>query len=191
MKVIGINGSPRREGNTGLLIKTVFAELEKEGIETELIQLGGKVVHGCTACGKCREIKDARCHIKNDLLNEITAKMIEADGMILGSPVYFADITPEMKALMDVSGYVMRGNGHLLKRKVGAAVIVERRGGALHAFESINNFFLINQMIVPGSSYWNFAFGRNPGEVVNDEEGMQTMQTLGENMAWLLQQVKK
>jgi multimeric flavodoxin WrbA len=190
MKIIGINGSPRRDGNTGLLIKTVFAELEKEGIETEFIQLGGKVVHGCTACGKCREIKDGRCHIKNDLLNEITAKMIEADGMILGSPVYFADITPEMKALIDVSGYVTRGNGHLLKRKLGAAVIVERRGGALHAFETINNFFLINQMIVPGSSYWNFAFGGKPGDVLNDEEGMQTMRTLGENMAWLLKKLK-
>jgi multimeric flavodoxin WrbA len=190
MKIIGINGSPRRDGNTGLLIKTVFAELEKEGIETEFIQLGGKVVHGCTACGKCREIKDGRCHIKNDLLNEITAKMIEADGMILGSPVYFADITPEMKALIDVSGYVTRGNGHLLKRKLGAAVIVERRGGALHAFETINNFFLINQMIIPGSSYWNFAFGGKPGDVLNDEEGMQTMRTLGENMAWLLKKLK-
>jgi multimeric flavodoxin WrbA len=190
MKIIGINGSPRRDGNTDLLIKTVFAELEKEGIETEFIQLGGKVVHGCTACGKCREIKDGRCHIKNDLLNEITAKMIEADGMILGSPVYFADITPEMKALIDVSGYVTRGNGHLLKRKLGAAVIVERRGGALHAFETINNFFLINQMIMPGSSYWNFAFGGKPGDVLNDEEGMQTMRTLGENMAWLLKKLK-
>jgi multimeric flavodoxin WrbA len=190
MKIIGINGSPRRDGNTDLLIKTVFAELEKEGIETEFIQLGGKVVHGCTACGKCREIKDGRCHIKNDLLNEITAKMIEADGMILGSPVYFADITPEMKALIDVSGYVTRGNGHLLKRKLGAAVIVERRGGALHAFETINNFFLINQMIIPGSSYWNFAFGGKPGDVLNDEEGMQTMRTLGENMAWLLKKLK-
>jgi multimeric flavodoxin WrbA len=190
MKIIGINGSPRRDGNTGLLIKTVFAELEKKGIETEFIQLGGKQVHGCTACGKCREIKDGRCHIKNDLLNEITAKMIEADGMILGSPVYFADITPEMKALIDVSGYVTRGNGHLLKRKLGAAVIVERRGGALHAFETINNFFLINQMIIPGSSYWNFAFGGKPGDVLNDEEGMQTMRTLGENMAWLLKKLK-
>jgi multimeric flavodoxin WrbA len=190
MKVIGINGSPRREGNTGLLIQTVFAELQKEGIQTELIQLGGKPVHGCTACGKCREIKDGRCHIKNDLLNEITAKMVEADGIILGSPVYFADITPEMKALIDVAGYVTRGNGHLLRRKVGAAVIVERRGGALHAFESINNFFLINQMIVPGSSYWNFAFGGAPGDVLKDAEGMQTMRTLGENMAWLMKKLR-
>ena len=147
------------------------------------------MVHGCTACGKCREIKDARCHIKNDFLNEVISKMVEADGIILGSPVYFADITTEMKALIDVSGYVTRGNGHLLKRKVGAAVIVERRGGALHAFETINNFFLINQMIVPGSSYWNFAFGGAPGDVLKDEEGMRTMRTLGENMAWLMKKL--
>jgi len=189
MKIIGINGSPRRGGNTEILIKTVFEELEKEGIETEFIQLGGKLVHGCTACQKCREIKDGRCHIKNDFLNEVIAKMVEADGMILGSPTYFADITTEMKALIDVSGYVTRGNGHLLRRKIGAAVIVERRGGALHAFETINNFFLINQMIIPGSSYWNFAFGSTPGDVLKDEEGMKTMRTLGENMAWLMKKL--
>lgn len=189
MKVLGINGSPRRGGNTEILIKTVFEELEKESIETEFIQLGGKLVHGCTACMKCREIQDGRCHIKNDTLNEIIAKMIEADGIILGSPVYFADITPEMKALIDVSGYVTRGNGHLLRRKVGAAVIVERRGGALHAFETINNFFLISQMIIPGSSYWNFAFGGAPGDVLKDEEGMKTMRTLGENMAWVMKKL--
>jgi len=185
MKIIGINGSPRKGGNTEILIKTVFGELEKEGIETELIQLGGKLVHGCTACGKCGEVKNGRCQIKNDFLNEVIAKMVEADGIILGSPVYFADITTEMKALIDVAGYVTRSNGHLLSRKVGAAVIAERRGGAIHAFTTINNFFLINQMIVPGSSYWNFAFGVAPGDVRKDEEGMQTMQTLGENMAWL------
>jgi multimeric flavodoxin WrbA len=189
MKVIGINGSPRRGGNTGILIKTVFQELEKEGIETEFIQLGGKLVHGCTACGKCREVKNGRCQIKNDFINEVIAKMVAADGIILGSPVYFADITTEMKALIDVSGYVTRGNGHLLRRKVGAAVIVERRGGALHAFETLNNFFLINQMIIPGSSYWNFAFGGAPGDVHKDEEGMKTMQTLGENMAWVMKKL--
>ena len=190
MKIIGINGSPRKGGNTEIAIRTVFAELEKEGFETELIQLGGKQVHGCMACGKCREKKDGRCQIKNDLLNEIIAKMVEADGIILGSPVYFADITSEMKALIDVAGYVTRGNGHLLRRKVGAAVIIERRGGALHAFETLNNFFLINQMIVPGSSYWNFAFGGAPGEVLKDEEGIRTMKTLGENMAWLMKKLE-
>lgn len=190
MKVVAFNGSPRRDGNTQLLIQTVFEELHKEGIETELIQLGNKKVHGCTACGQCKEHKDKRCHIKNDHLNYCIEKMIEADGILIGSPVYFADVTTEVKALIDVAGYVTRANGHLLKRKVGAGVIAVRRGGALHTFASINNFFLISQMIIPGSSYWNFATGREPGDVLQDEEGMQTIRTLGENMAWLLKRVK-
>lgn len=190
MKVVAFNGSPRRKGNTAILIAEVFKILESHGIETEMIQLGNKTVHGCTACLKCREIQDNKCHIKNDHLNFCIEKMNEADGIIIGSPVYFADVTPEVKALIDVAGYVTRSNNFTLKRKVGAAVIAVRRGGALHAFETINNFFLINQMIVPGSSYWNFAIGRNPGEVLNDAEGIQTMQTLGENMAWLLQKTK-
>ncbi|NQU84886.1 MAG: flavodoxin family protein [Mariniphaga sp.] len=189
MKVIAFNGSPRRNGNTSLLINEVFNELQKEGIETELIQIGNKPVHGCTACGKCKEKKNGKCHIKNDLLNLSIEKMIDADGILIGSPVYFADITPETKALIDVVGYVTRANGHLLKHKVGAGVIAVRRGGALHTFESINNFFLINQMIVPGSSYWNFAFGREPGDVLNDEEGINTIKTLGQNMAWLLNKI--
>ena len=191
MKVIAINGSPRREGNTAILIGEVFKVLESHGIETEMIQLGNKPIHGCTACMKCREFQDNKCHIKNDRLNYCIEKLNEADGIIIGSPVYFADVTTEIKALIDVAGYVTRANGFTLKRKLGAAVIAVRRGGALHAFETINNFFLINQMIVPGSSYWNFAIGRNPGDVMNDAEGIQTMQTLGENMAWLLQQIEK
>jgi multimeric flavodoxin WrbA len=190
MKVVAFNGSPRKNGNTSILISKVFEELEAEDIDTEIIQLGNKLVHGCTACGKCKEIKDGKCHIKNDHLNFCIGKMIEADGIIIGSPVYFADITPEVKALIDVAGYVTRGSGHLLKRKVGAGVIAMRRGGALHTFESINNFFLINQMIVPGSDYWNFAIGRETGDVLNDEEGMNTMQKLGQNMAWLLKKLK-
>ena len=191
MKVVAFNGSPRRNGNTALLIQKVFSVLNQYGIETEIIQLGNKPVHGCTACLKCKEIQDGKCHIKNDHLNFCIQKMVEADGIIIGSPVYFADVTPEVKALIDVAGYVTRSNNFTIKRKIGAAVIAVRRGGALHAFETINNFFLINQMIVPGSSYWNFAFGRNPGEVENDAEGMQTMQILGENMAWLLARLKK
>jgi multimeric flavodoxin WrbA len=186
MKVVAFNGSPRKEGNTSLLIREVFKELEKFDIETELIQIGNKVVHPCTACGKCREMLDRRCHIKNDLLNECIQKMIEADGILIGSPVYFADITPETKALMDIAGYVTRGNGQLLARKVGAGVVALRRGGELHALNSMNNFFLINQMIIPGSSYWNLAYGKEPGDVLNDTEGIQTMRKLGENMAWLL-----
>lgn len=189
MKVVAFNGSPRREGNTKILIDTVFSVLEKEGIETEMIQLGNKIVHGCTACGKCKENQNGKCHIKNDHLNYCIEKMIEADGIIIGSPVYFANVTTEVKALIDVAGYVTRANGHLLKRKVGTGVIAVRRGGAMPTFESINNFFLINQMIVPGSSYWNFAFGRNPGEVLEDEEGMQTIKTLAENMVWILKKL--
>jgi multimeric flavodoxin WrbA len=190
MKIVAFNGSPRRNGNTAILINSMFEIFQNEGIETEFIQLGNKLVHGCTACGKCREIQNGKCHIKNDHLNFCIEKMVEADAIIIGSPVYFADVTPEVKALIDVAGYVTRANNHLLKRKIGAGVIAVRRGGALHAFETINNFFLINQMTVPGSSYWNFAFGRNPGEVLNDDEGMQTIKTLAENMAWLLKKLK-
>ncbi|WP_321289948.1 flavodoxin family protein [uncultured Sunxiuqinia sp.] len=188
-KVLAINGSPRKNGNTKILIKKVFEPLQEAGIETEYFQLGGKPVHGCTACGKCREIKDGKCHIKNNVLNECIEKIRDADGLILGSPVYFADVTTEMKALIDVVGYVSRGNGHLLKRKVGAGVLAVRRGGQLHAFETLNNFFLISQMIVPGSSYWNFAVGGPKGAVLQDEEGLQIMNTLGENMAWLLNKI--
>jgi len=189
IKVVAFNGSPRKNGNTSILISTVFEVLQGQGIETELIQVGNKSVHGCTACGKCREIKDRKCHIKNDLLNECIVKMVEADGIILGSPVYFADITSEMKALIDVAGYVTRGNGQLLARKVGAGIVAVRRAGELHALNSMNNFFLINQMIIPGSSYWNLGIGKEPGDVLNDSEGIQTMKKLGENMAWLLKKI--
>jgi len=190
IKVVAFNGSPRKNGNTSILIDTVFSVLNSEGIETEVIQVGNKLVHGCTGCGKCREIKDKRCQIKNKLLNECISKMTEADGIILGSPVYFADVTSEMKALIDVAGYVTRGNGQLLSRKVGAGVVAVRRAGELHALNTMNNFFLINQMIIPGSSYWNVAIGREPGDVLNDAEGIQTMKRLGENMAWLLKKIK-
>lgn len=190
MKIVAFNGSPRRKGNTSILIDEMFTIFQHENIETEMIQLGNKPIHGCTACGKCREIQDGKCHIKNDHLNYCIEKMVEADGIILGTPVYFSDVTTEIKALMDVAGYVTRGNGHLLKRKVGAGIVAVRRGGALPTFDAMNRFFLINQMIVPGSSYWNFAFGKNPGEVLNDEEGIQTMRTLAENMAWLLKKIK-
>lgn len=190
MKVLAINASPRKNGNTKLLIERVFQPLQAAGIETELYQLGGKQVHGCTACGKCREIKNRRCHIKNDAINECIEKMLEADGILLGSPVYFADVNTEMKALIDVAGYVTRGNGHLLKKKVGAGVLAVRRGGQLHAFTTLNNFFLISQMIIPGSSYWNFAIGGPQGAVLQDEEGLEIMDTLGENMAWLLKKLK-
>lgn len=186
MKVIAVNGSARRDGNTALLIRAVFSELEAAGIETELVQLAGKPLRGCTACMQCWERRDRRCVIGGDELNQILAKMVAADGILLGSPTYFADVTAEMKALIDRCGMVNRANGDLLARKVGAGVVAVRRGGAMHALQTLQNFFLIGQMVIPGSSYWNLAFGRQIGEVEGDEEGMQTMRQLGENMGWLL-----
>ncbi|HEY3318440.1 MAG TPA: flavodoxin family protein [Coriobacteriia bacterium] len=189
MKVLGVNGSARKDGNTAILIRKVFEPLEAAGIECELVQLAHKRIHGCTACRKCAEERIGNCVGVRDDANEIIAKMVEADGILLGSPTYFADLSAEMKALIDRGGYSALSNGGLLKRKVGAAVVAVRRGGGIHVFDSINHLFFISQMIVPGSSYWNLAYGREPGEVEADEEGMRTMRVLGENMAWLLEKL--
>ena len=189
MKVIAFNGSARKDGNTAILINHVFRELEKAGIKTELVQLAGKTIRGCAACFKCFENKDQRCSVKTDVVNECIEKMIEADGIILGSPTYFADVSSELKALIERAGMVSIANGYMYKRKVGAAVVAVRRAGAIHVFDSINHFFFINQIIVPGSSYWNLGIGREKGEVEKDEEGVRTMKVLGENMAWLLKKI--
>ncbi|AAM03780.1 TPA: flavodoxin family protein [Methanosarcina acetivorans] len=189
MKVIAFNGSPRKEGNTVTLIKHILAELEKEGIETEMVQIGGKSVHGCTACAKCYENKDKRCVIDKDIVNECIEKMLEADGIILASPTYFSDLTPELKALIDRAGFVAKANNEMFRYKVGAAVVAVRRAGAVHVFDSINHFFTISQMVIPGASYWNIGIGLAEGEVEKDEEGIRTMQVLGQNMAWLLKKI--
>lgn len=189
MKVVAFNGSARKDGNTALLINHAFAELQQQGIETELVQLAGRPIHGCIACYKCFANKDRRCAVTNDIANECVAKMDEADGIIIGSPTYFAGITPEAKALIDRCGMVARANGDMLKRKVGAGVVAVRRGGAIHVFDTINHFFTIGQMIIVGSSYWNIGIGRNVGEVETDEEGIKTMRDLGTNMAWLLKKL--
>ncbi|MBF0254724.1 MAG: flavodoxin family protein, partial [Candidatus Omnitrophica bacterium] len=186
MKVIAINGSARKSGNTSLLIGKVFEELRAEGIECEEIQLAGRSVRGCTACRACYETKNGKCII-DDAVNECIQKMRQADGILLGSPVYVTDVSAEMKALIDRACLVSRANGNFLRRKAGAAVIAVRRGGALHAFDTINHFFTIAEMIVVGSDYWNFAMGRDVGDVLRDDEGVNTMKVLGQNMAWLLQ----
>jgi len=190
MKVIAFNGSPRKKGNTAMLVNSVFDELKKEGIETEFLQLGGKDIKGCLGCMKCFEVQDNTCvSRKDDILNEYLQKMIEADGIIIGSPTYFSNVSSEVKALIDRAGLVSIANGHLLKRKVGAAVVAVRRAGATNVFDAINKFFFINQVIVPGSIYWNMGFGFNREEVKDDDEGMNTMKILGENMAWLLKKI--
>ena len=189
MKVVAFNGSPRPDGNTRILLDHVLDPIKAKGIKTEVVQLGGSNIHGCRACYACIRKKDGRCTHDDDMANECIAKMVEADAIILGSPTYFADLTPETKALIDRAGFVTRGAGNLLRRKVGAAVVAVRRAGELHAFDSINHFFLINEMIVPGSSYWNVGVGRDKGDVEKDEEGLRTMRVLGENMAWLLESI--
>jgi len=189
MKVVAFNGSPRVGGNTEQAIKIVFGELQKCGIETELVQLGGRKVYGCLACGKCREKKDNRCVRKDDEMNTYIQKMLEADGIILGSPVYFSNVSTEIKALIDRCGFVSKANGDTLKGKVGVAVVVARRAGATFTYAAINMFFGISQMIVPGSSYWNMSLALQPGDIQKDEEGIRTFKTLGQNMASLLQKL--
>lgn len=190
MKVVAFSGSARKDGNTALLLKTTLAELEAEGIKTELVQLAGTKIGGCTACYQCFKKKDGYCAVEKDCINECLDKMKSADAILLGSPTYFADVSTEMKALMDRCGMVSRANDDMFKRKLGAAVVAARRAGAIHVFDTMNHFFLIGQMIVIGSNYWNIGMGREKEEVAKDEEGMNTMKVLGQNMAWALKQIK-
>jgi multimeric flavodoxin WrbA len=189
MKVVAFNGSARKNGNTTILLRYVLGELEAEGIETELVQLAGSKIHGCVACRTCSTRKDGHCGQTNDDGNAFIDKMAAADGILLGSPTYVSDVSPEIKALVDRACMVGMANGGIFRRKVGAAVIAVRRAGAIHAFDSLNHFFLISQMIVPGSSYWNIGIGREAGDVEKDEEGIRTMKVLGQNMAWLLKKL--
>jgi len=186
MKVVALNGSARKDGNTAILLNVVLDELKKEGIQTELVQLAGKQIAGCRACYKCFQNKDRRCSVKKDMLNDLIGKMEGADGILLGSPTYFSDVSANMRAFIERCGLVARANDYMFKRKVGASVVAVRRIGAIPAFNSMNLFLHYMQMVMPGSSYWSIGVGRDPGDVLKDEEGIQTMKTLGENMAWLL-----
>lgn len=190
MKVVAFNGSARKKGNTQHLIDLALRELAAQGIETESVSLSGRQIHGCVACLKCFSNQDKHCAVTGDFLNECLDKMLAADGIILASPTYFANVSTEMKALIDRAGMVAKANGDMFARKVGAGIVAVRRGGAMQVFNALNAFFLIGQMIVPGSSYWNLGIGLNRGEVDQDAEGVQTMQTLGRNMAWLLERLK-
>lgn len=189
MNVVLFNGSPRSNGNTAHLLTRMVDVFSQENAKTEIIQLGGTLVRGCTACMECRKNKDERCVLEDDAVNEYIQKMKGADAIVIGSPVYFSQMTSETKALIDRCGYVIKGNGSFLSRKIGAAVTVARRAGMMPAFHSINNFFFINDMIVPGSQYWNVAVAKEPGEVKNDDEGYKIVTRLAENMIWLHEKI--
>lgn len=185
MYALAICGSPRKGGNTEILLKNVLKPLEQKGWETSYIQVGGQPIRGCLACGKCREKQNMQCAVDTDIFNEVMARMVKADAIILGSPTYFTDVSAEMKALIDRSGYVALANGRIFRGKIGVAVVAVRRAGATHVYDTINHMFLMNQMIVPGSTYWNLGVGRDRGEVEQDAEGLRNMKNLGETIAWL------
>ena len=190
MKVLAINGSPRKNGNTYLLLKEMEKIFKNREIEWELVSLAEEKINPCLACGKCKQNKNLKCIQTDDCINELLEKIVKADALLLASPTYFADVTAPMKALIDRCGYVLRANGNPLKRKVGAGVVAVRRGGANRVFDTFNHFFLINEMFVAGSTYWNFAFGGGIGEVLNDAEGLKTIRDLAENMAWFLERIQ-
>lgn len=190
MKAIAVNGSPRRNGNTFFLLSIVLKELEARGVEVEMIQAGGRNLHGCTGCDQCRKQGLSRCVYDDDLINESIKAISEADALILGSPVYVGGVTAQMKAFIDRVGHVTRPR-KILRGKLCASVAVARRNGALAAFNTMNNLFLICEGVVVGSDYWNQGVGREIGDVENDKEGIETMRTLGRNMADLLFALKK
>lgn len=185
-KAVAINGGPRKHGNTFHLLTRVLEPLREAGWETEIIQLGKEPVRGCSACFKCFRNRDCRCVLPEDAVSGAMAALFAADAVILGSPAYFSDVTAEMKALIDRAGIVALGNGNPLKGKLGAAVVAQRRGGGIHAYDAINHFFLMSCMLVPGSTFWNLGFGEYPGDVLKgDGEALHTMENLGKTLAWL------
>ncbi|MDR2526666.1 MAG: flavodoxin family protein [Rickettsiales bacterium] len=189
MKVVAVNGSPRKDGNTSIMLRKILNIIEKNNIETKFLQVGGTNIHGCRACRKCGEIKNKKCIFDDDVFNELYKEIIDADAIILGTPSYFSDMTPEMKAFIDRTGFVSLQNGGLLKRKIGAGVVAQRRGGASHIQASLNHMFLMSEMFIVGSTYWNIGFGLNKGDVENDKEAMTNMENLGENITWLIKKI--
>ncbi len=186
MKAVAFNGSPRKDGNTTALINYVFGELRKKGIETELVQLADKEIRGCRACRKCFENKDGRCAVKTDAANECIEKILSAQGIILGSPSYFQDVTSEMKALIDRAGYVGLANGRMYRNKVGTLVSCFRRTGGMHTVETMNHFFFANEFVIAGRA---LCVARDKGDVEKDEEGIQAAKSLGQRMAWILKKI--
>lgn len=185
MYALAVSGSPRKGGNTELLLKEVLTELKSAGWKTEFLKVGGTGIRGCIACEKCFENKNNECAVKKDKFNGIFSKMLRAQAMILGSPTYFAAISADLKALIERAGFVAFANNHAFSGKIGAAVVAVRRGGATHAYDTINHMFQMSRMIIPCSTYWNMGFGLNKGEVLEDEEGLANMRHLGKCIDWL------
>lgn len=190
MKVAAFNGSPKKQGNTWHALKLVLAELEKEGIETEIIHVGSKPIKGCNACGLCSRNKDEKCVLPGDEVNDWIQKIKHADGILIGSPVYYAGIAADMKAFLDRAFYVQGANDRIFRHKVGAALVAVRRSGGVTTFDQLNNYLNCSEMLLPTSNYWNVIHGASPGEVLQDAEGVQIMSLLGKNMAWLLKLVE-
>ncbi|MCK5836157.1 MAG: flavodoxin family protein [Desulfobacula sp.] len=190
MYALAINGSPRKGGNTELMLKKVLSELNDADWKTELVTVGGTAIRGCRACEKCFETQDNQCSTTRDKFNEIYLKMIKADAMILGSPTYYAAVSADLKALIERAGYVAYANKHAFSGKIGAAVVTAWRGGAIHVYDTINHMFQMSRMIIPGSTYWNMGFGLEKGEVMEDEEGLANMRHLGKSIDWLGRAIK-
>ena len=186
MKVVAINGSPNKHGNTYHALSMVGAKLNEQGIDFEILHIGNKAVRGCMACGKCGQAKDEKCAITTDPLNEWIQSMKTADGLLLGSPVHYAGVAGTMKCFLDRAFYVAGSNGSLFRHKVGASVVAVRRSGGSATFDCLNHYLHYSEMIVATSNYWNITHGRAPGEAIEDAEGNQIMQVLGNNMAWIL-----
>jgi multimeric flavodoxin WrbA len=186
MKVIAINGSPKKDGNTFHALSMIGEELAANGIEFEILHIGHKMIHGCTACGKCGVNKDEKCSMVSDDLNKYLPVVKAADGLIIASPVYYSGVAGTMKSFLDRLFYVSGANGNLFRHKVAAAVVTVRRSGGSSTLDTLNHYLAYSEMIIATSNYWNIIHGRTPGEVAQDGEGVQIMHVLGKNMAWIL-----
>ena len=188
MKVIAINGSPKENGNTAQALQILLGEVQKKGIETELVTIGNKMIHGCIGCAKCREAQNGTCvAFPNDAVNELMPKLSTADAIVLGSPTYFAGINGTMKSFLDRVFYVSLTNGGLFRLKFGAAMVVLRRGGGTAAFDELNKYFQIAEMTVASGCYWSAIHGHISGELHQDLEGLRVLRVQGRNLSYLLQ----
>ncbi|MDH3981548.1 MAG: flavodoxin family protein [Kiritimatiellaceae bacterium] len=190
MNVVAFNGSPHENGNTAFALNLVLDELKKEGIETEMLQVGKEQLHGCTACNGCLKKQDGTCVVNDGPINEWIAKMIKADGILFGSPVHFSGVGGAMKSFMDRAFYVAGVNGGLFRHKVGASVAAVRRSGGIPTVDAMDKFISYSEMIMPSSNYWNVAHGLKSGDMDQDAEGKQIMEVLGRNMAWIMKLIE-